>query len=142
MSDIVVDSSVVVKWVLPEADSKQAERLFDDVIGRRERLLVLDLGVVEAANAVWKRAHRKMIRAEEARRLVGDLLAMPLQVQPANRLLVAALEIAVKYDHTIYDALFVALVHDLGLPGVTADEPLWQAVRADFPTIILLRNWQ
>ncbi len=83
-----------------------------------------------------------MIRAEEARRLVGDLLAMPLQVQPANRLLVAALEIAVKYDHTIYDALFVALVHDLGLPGVTADEPLWQAVRADFPTIILLRDWQ
>jgi hypothetical protein len=39
------------------------------------------------------------------------------------------------------DALFVALAQDLGLRGVTADEPLYNAVHADFPQIILLRNW-
>jgi len=39
------------------------------------------------------------------------------------------------------DALFVALTQDLGLPGVTSDEPLYRAVHADFPQIVLLRDW-
>jgi predicted nucleic acid-binding protein len=37
--------------------------------------------------------------------------------------------------------LFVALSQDLGLQAVTADEPLYNAIHADFPQIILLRNW-
>jgi predicted nucleic acid-binding protein len=49
-------------------------------------------------------------------------------------------EIAVKYDRTIYDALFVALAKEKGLQGVTADEPLFNVTHADFPQIILLRN--
>ena len=142
MNDIVVDASIVVKWVLPELDSKQAARLFDDVVGQGGRLLVLDLGLVEAANAVWKKGHRKLVPPDEVRRLVRDLLAIPVQIQPANKLLTTALEIAVKHDRTIYDALFVALARDLRLPGVTADEPLWQAVHADFPNVVLLRDWR
>ncbi len=73
MSDIVVDSCVVAKWVLPEPDTD-------------------------------------------------------------------AFEIAVKYDRSAYDALFVALSQKLGVPGVTADEPLFHAVHADFPHIELLRH--
>ena len=52
-----------------------------------------------------------------------------------------ALEIAAKYGRAFYDALFVALCQDLGLPGITADEPLYHAVHADFPQIVLLRDW-
>ena len=40
-----------------------------------------------------------------------------------------------------YDALFVALCQDLGLQGVTADEPLNNVIHTDFPQISLLRNW-
>jgi hypothetical protein len=39
-------------------------------------------------------------------------------------------------------ALFVALTADLLVQGITADEPLWSAVRADFPLVLLLRNQQ
>ena len=52
-----------------------------------------------------------------------------------------SLEISAKYHLAVCDALFVALAQELGLTGVTADEPLYLAVRADFPQIILLRNW-
>ena len=62
-------------------------------------------------------------------------------MEPASRLLRPALEIAARYDRAVYDALFVALTQDRGLPGVTADEPLYQAVGADFPQILLLRDW-
>ena len=41
----------------------------------------------------------------------------------------------------VYDALFVALVQDLGVKGVTADEPLYNTTHADFPRIMLLREW-
>jgi predicted nucleic acid-binding protein len=142
MSDVVVASCVVAKWVLPEPDSNLAVALFHDVTGRGERLLVLDVAIVEAANAVWKQEHRGLIDAAEANHLIEELLAFSLHVRRANRLLPAAMEIAVEYDRSVYDALFVALCDDLGLPGVTADEPLWRAVHADFPNIVLLRDWR
>jgi len=55
MSDTVVDSSVVAKWVLPESDSPQTHRLITEVALKGERLIVLDLALVEVTNAIWKR---------------------------------------------------------------------------------------
>ena len=141
MSDVVVDSCVIAKWVLPETDSAQAMRLLTSVVGGNERLFALDIALIEAMNAVWGRHHRRLISTEDAHGFVSDLLDTPVHFQLADRLLKAAFEIAVKYNRAIYDALFVALAQDLRLPGVTADEPLWQAVHADFPNIILLQDW-
>jgi predicted nucleic acid-binding protein len=141
MSDTVVDSSVAAKWILPEADSAQALRLITDIAMAGERLIVLDLAFVEISNAIWKRVHRGLATLPEARKFLDELLRSPVHVQQAHHLLVPALEIAAKYDRAVYDALFVALVQDLGLKGVTADEPLYQAVHADYPQIVLLRNW-
>ena len=141
MSDTVVDSSVVAKWILPEPDSAQAERLITEVALKGERLIVLDLAFVEVTNAVWKRYHRGLATLDETRQFLDDLLQSPVDVEPAVRLLKPALEIAAKYHRAVYDALFVALCQDLGLQGVTADEPLYKAIHTDFPQVILLRNW-
>jgi predicted nucleic acid-binding protein len=141
MSDVVVDSSVVVKLVLPESDSEQAVRFVNTVVGRGERLHVLDLALLESANAIWKRRHRGLISLPEARRFASEISAIPVQTQPANKLLAAATEIAFMYDRSIYGALFIALVQEMRLPGVTSDEPLWRSVRTDFPDVWLLRDW-
>jgi predicted nucleic acid-binding protein len=141
MSDTVVDSSVVAKWILPEADSAQAQRLITEVALNGDRLIVLDLAFTEVANAIWKRHHRGLATLAEARQLLDELLRSPVQIEAGQRLLTAALEIAARHDRAIYDALFVALSQDLGLSGVTADEPLFHAVHAEFPQVILLRDW-
>jgi predicted nucleic acid-binding protein len=141
MSDTVVDSSVVAKWILPEPDSAQAQRLITEVALKGQRLIALDLAFTEVANAIWKRYHRGLATLDEARQFLEDLLHSPVRLEPAARMLKPALEIAARYDRAIYDALFIALSHDLGLPGVTADEPLFNAVHADSPQIILLRDW-
>src|SRR5262245_63429447 len=122
MSDTVVDSSVVAKWILPEPDSAHAARLITDVALKGERLIVLDLVFVEVTNAIWKRYHRSLATLDDTRQFLDDVLLGPVHVEPANRLLKPALEIAAKYDRAVYDALFVALAQDLGLAGVTADE--------------------
>ena len=141
MSDIVVDSSVIAKWILPEPDSVQAQRLVSEVALKGGRLIALDLAFAEVTNAIWKRYHRGLATLDEARQFLDDLLQIPVHVEGTIRLLKPALEVAAKYDRAIYDALFVALCEDLALPGVTADEPMYGAVHTDFPGIILLRNW-
>jgi len=141
MSDIVVDSSVVAKWIIAEPDSPQAQRLISEVALKGDRLIVLDLAFVEVANAIWKLHHRGLATLDQTRQFLDKLLPIPVHIQPANRLLKPALEIAAKYHRAVYDALFVALCQDLGLQGVTADEPLYNVVHTDFPQVILLRNW-
>src|SRR5687767_8768424 len=128
MSDVVVDSSVVAKWILPEPDSAQAQRLISEVALKGERLFVLDLAFVEVTNAIWKQYYRGLASLDEARQLLDKLLRIPVHVEDAHRLLKPALEIAAKYSRAVYDALFVSLCQDLGLPGVTADEPLYNAI--------------
>jgi predicted nucleic acid-binding protein len=110
---------------------------------QKKRLIILDLVLVEVTNAIWKLHHRGLVTLDEARQLLADLLKVSVSanIEPANRLLKPALEIAAKYDRAVYDALFVALCQDLGLPGVTADEPLQKGIQTDFPQIALLRNW-
>lgn len=141
MSDVVVDSSVIAKWFVPEVDSPQAHRMMVETVTAGDRLFALDLVVVEVANVIWKKHRRKLITLKEARGSVADLLKCAVQTEPAARLLDQAFNIAVKYDRAVYDALFVALVQDLGVKGVTADEPLYNATHADYPQIVLLRNW-
>jgi len=141
MPDTVVDSCVVTKWVLVETDSAQANRILVDAARSGDQLIGLDLVLPEVTNAIWKRYHRGLLTLDEARNCLGALLRTPVKPQPTAPLLSAALEIAARYRCAIYDAAFVALARHLGLKGVTADQPLYNAVHADFPEIVLLRDW-
>jgi hypothetical protein len=62
MSDIVVDSSVVAKWILPEFDSPHAQKLITEVAMRGDRLIVLDLAFpeVEGRRTLATRAANRM----------------------------------------------------------------------------------
>src|SRR5438132_908310 len=66
----------------------------------------------------------------------------PAAGAPAAGLLSASLDIAIKYDRAVYDALFIALAQDRSARAVTADEPLFNVTHSDFPKVILLRDWR
>ena len=114
MSDTVVDSSVVAKWIVPEPDSAQADRLIAEVALKGERLIVLDLAFVE--DAIWKRYHRGLATLDETRQFLDDLLHNPVHFEQALRLLKPGLEIAAKYHRAVYDAL---MCRPLPRPAVT-----------------------
>jgi predicted nucleic acid-binding protein len=141
MSDLVVDSSVAVKWFLPEPDSPKAVQVRNEVITAGGRLIVLDLVLAEVTNAIWNKHRQMKITILAAQQALADLQGFPMQRESAARLLDDAFDIAVKYDRAVYDALFVALAQDLGVKGVTSDEPLYNTTHADFPQIVLLRDW-
>ncbi len=135
---LVIDSSVVAKWILPEEDSLKAVRLTD---GSNDPLIVLDLALIEVANAIFVRQLRKKITADEAGRFFEVLSSIQVPMIPSGDLLRRGFGLALKYRCAVYDALFVAVVEKLGCDGVTADEKLYRAVVGDFPKIKLLSAW-
>jgi len=137
MSEIVVDSSVAVKWLVPEPDSGKAFAFRAQALAAGDRLVVLDLLFPEVANAIWKSQRRGLITSAEADGFIALLSNLRVGTFPALDLLKRGYEIAKKYDRSVYDALFVALVEARGARGVTADRPLLQAVEKDFPQIAL-----
>ena len=141
MSNIVADSCVLAKWILPEADSPLALRVLTQTLQQGGRVVILDLAIIEVANAIWKRHHQGIATRDQCRQFLTLLMNAPVQIEPAARLVQAAWEIAAQYDRSIYDSLFIALAKDLGIPGITADGPLQRVVYADFPEIILLSQF-
>ena len=115
MTDDVVDSSIVAKWILPEADSALAQRHITDAAMKGHRLLALDLAIVEVANAIWKQHYRGLATWTEAQSFLDSLIQCPVHKESALQLLQPALAIAAKYKRTIYDALFVALAREIFL---------------------------
>jgi predicted nucleic acid-binding protein len=140
-SDWAVDSSVGAKWVLTEPDTPLAVRMADDVRAAGGRVIILDLARIEIANAIRNSYHRGLLSLAEAETAFIELTGISADVREAAPLLSAAFSLATRYGLAVYDALFVALTVALGIPGVTADEPLYRAVHADHPQIHLLRNW-
>ncbi len=121
----VVDASVAVKLLVKEPLSDRAQQVFRrsdrDPLGR---LCVPDFFFLECANALWKYVRRFGYPVPEADENMVDLLCMPLEVRPASELAQDALDIAIGFDITAYDACYVALARRLGVPLVTADERL------------------
>ena len=123
MTPLVVDSSVAVKWFIPEVLSDQAARMLDDSY----ELLAPDLLISEFGNVLWKKIRRGEIVTSEAREILSAFRRVPLEIHPGLELVEAALEIAVAHGRTVYDALYVALAVAQDCPLVTADDRLAQA---------------
>ena len=119
---LVVDASVGLKWVLPEADSHLAQALAES----DEPLLVPDFWLNEACYVLWVQVRRKLLTPAEAREAFALLCA---QVQPTPtaelRLHETALEIGLAINHPTYDTLYVAAAIAMGADKVVvvADAP-------------------
>lgn len=116
----MVDSSVAVKWFVPETGSDRAAALLDSSL----HLAAPDLLYPEAGNVVWKKVERGELSAREARDVINGLGRVPIAITESTQLLEAALEIAIASHRTVYDSLYVALAVARECDFVTADERL------------------
>lgn len=120
----MVDASVAIKWYLPESGSNRAASL----LRAGERLVAPDLLIAEVGNVLWKR--RRDVTAEEIEAIgIALTSACPLSLYPSSSLLQGALWVALAYDRTVYDSLYLALAVSEDCPLVTADERLRNALR-------------
>ncbi len=125
MTPLVVDASVVVKWLLPEVHSSAARR----VLTEENQLLAPDLLWAELGNVLWKKCRAHEIDAEEARDLLRDFKRFPVSTVPSILLVSAALDIASLANRSVYDSLYLALAMSRRCRFVTADRRLHGALR-------------
>lgn len=112
---MVVDASVAVKWVVPEAGSDAAS----DLLSRE--LWAPSLWLAEAANALRKKSRRGEITEDEARRRAQDLVDAPIEPIELPILLPTAMRMAGELGHSIYDCFYLAAALLRGVALVTAD---------------------
>jgi predicted nucleic acid-binding protein len=123
LSDLVIDASVAIKWVIEEDGTKEALAL------RRLALAAPDLLVAECGNVLWKKVRRRELSEREAAFAAGLLARADIELVAMRPYLEAATRIAVALDHPAYDCFYVALAEAEGLRLVTADADLVRAVR-------------
>jgi predicted nucleic acid-binding protein len=125
VSRFVVDTSVAIKWFLPEPHSDHARKF---LTGEHE-LLAPDLLLAEFGSVLWKRIRGGEMKAEEAVAVLSALMEAPLHVRPSAALIAPALEIAVRTQRTVYDSLYLSLALREKAPLVTADLRLFNALQ-------------
>jgi predicted nucleic acid-binding protein len=79
---------------------------------------------IECTNILWKYVRRFDYPADKASKNLMNLEKLALQRIPTSDLMVGALDIAVSYTISAYDACYVAHAQRLNVPLVTADEKL------------------
>jgi predicted nucleic acid-binding protein len=141
MDNLVVDSSVAVKWFVVEPYSTEAQRILDAYQNGTISFLAPDLINAELGNIVWKKHIFQGLAASDAQDILDKFRRLQLTFTPTAELLEAAYKIAVAHRQTVYDALYLALSVRENCQCVTADEKLLNAVSSTFPNLIWLANW-
>lgn len=124
MSVYVVDSSVAIKWFVPEVDAAAAVRL----PASGAQLHAPDFIDVELAAIAWKKIRRDGLTRAEADFITSSLPVLPLQKHPTGPLVSTAFDIADRTNRSVYDCLYLALADQLDGTMVTADEKLVNAL--------------
>ncbi|RIK45033.1 MAG: twitching motility protein PilT [Chloroflexi bacterium] len=141
MEPIVVDSSVVIKWFVPEPLSDEALRLLTAYETGALSLLAPDLLCAELGNIIWKKQTLQGLEAADAEAALAALFDLDIIVTPSATLLDTAYHLAVTHRRTVYDMLYVALGLRVNCRFVTADERLVNAVQTLLPNVVWLGNW-
>lgn len=121
---LVLDSSVAVKWALPESGSPKALALRDDARNNVHELIAPDVFASEVAHALTRAERQKIIPVGEALTHLMDILQAGPALQSFLPLLPRAVEISSQTRVAITDCLFVALAEQEQCKVVTADERL------------------
>jgi predicted nucleic acid-binding protein len=138
----VIDAGVVVKWFISEVDSDIAHQLLERYLQGVDTPVAPDLLIAECGNVLWRRCRQGDITPEEATESLADLLTLQVPLVPATSLVQSALQLALQYQRTVYDALYLTLAQERNCDLITADERFFNALSAQFPHLQLLRNWQ
>lgn len=130
---LVVDASVGLKWLVKEEHSGFAYA----VLAGRDSLIAPPLFRVELASAVRKKIRLGELPAGTAQALVAEIADVPVFEMPTGALLLGAMSIALRFNRSIYDSLYVALALQERCALVTADRRLYDAVAPSYPETML-----
>jgi predicted nucleic acid-binding protein len=115
----VVDTSVAIAWYLTEGFSTPARRWQARMLDGSAELIVPSLHYWEFANVLRTRVRRGEMDGASGAEVYALHLDAPLILVEPDR--AAVLSLALKYDATAYDAVYLALCLSHNIPLLTAE---------------------
>ena len=134
----VIDSSVAVKWAIPEIDTSKALQLREDLRNAVHELLAPDAFAIEVAHALTRAERQRRIMVGQSKVFLTDILQTAPQLRPSFPLLGRACDISSKMRIGIYDCLYVTLAEQEGCEFITADDKLVKNLQLAFSFIVPL----
>jgi len=113
---IVIDSSIALKWVLPEEGSEQALRYVQG-----GGLAEPDILLVETANVLAKKVRAKDLAPEVAIQALGMVKTAVPRLIASDLLVPRAMELSIALSHPVYDCVFLACAEHLDSRLATRD---------------------
>ncbi len=126
MSPYVVDTSVAVKWFLPEVHSAAALRLHAPT----HRLHLPTFSIVELGNVLCKKVRRNEVTIAESESILALFRRLPLTIHSDEESLALAFDLAHLTQRSLYDCLSLALAIRLTGEMVTADRKFFNALKS------------
>jgi|SRR5579883_2245449 len=129
---IVVDTSLVLKWIVYEEDSLIAQNLLTEWATEHAVLLAPNLLMCEVTNSLYKKVRRDEITLKTAMYAIETLMTINLNFQKVvdKELSLKAFSFALTYNlPATYDAHYLALAERENCEFWTADERLYNSVR-------------
>ncbi len=123
----VVDTSVAIAWYLPEKFSVSARGWQRRLLEGGAELLVPSLHYWEFANVLRIRVRRGELDGGSASEVYSLHLDAPLAIVEPDRS--AVLDIALRYETTAYDAVYLALCLANDIPFLTGERPTTPWIR-------------
>jgi predicted nucleic acid-binding protein len=127
--EALLDTSVVVKWFVPEEDSEKALSLRRAQEDRELQLYAPEVLLMELANALRYSSEFSAGEIIEALETLFELniLLMPFSLDALN----LAVTLSMEHDLAVYDAYFLALAQALEIPLITADRRMLSRLTAE-----------
>lgn len=127
---LIIDSSVVIKWYLPDEFNPQALKLKTDFSSEIIAISVPLIIFYEVNNILRTTTKQLRIDSDKAIKAYGDFLDLNFQTYASKELLQKTLETAFKLDVSSYDASYIALAEQLNIPFYSADEKLVEKAKS------------
>ena len=142
MARAVIDASTLMAALLPGEPTKRAareilERFTDDLL----QLIAPTLLSYEVANSLLK-AERKPERGvskEAVDAILEELDRLGITLVPVS--MEEMIAMARRYDRWAYDASYLALAEREGIPLITADKRLYNAVKKRFDKVVWVEDY-
>ena len=120
----VVDASVGIKQFVPDPLSPKVNQLFAHLTIPGTEFFIPDQFYIEIANILWKYVRAVQLTATQVQANLATLKALSLRVISTADLMEEAVNIAIAYGISAYDASYVALSQRVSSPLLTLDQRL------------------
>jgi predicted nucleic acid-binding protein len=130
VKQVVVDASVVLKWYLDDENhSQKALHLLARYVSDELDILAPSLLEYEVINGLIIAQKRGRIKEGKILAAIDGFIDLGIKLKNLSHLHPKVLHYCMIYNRSAYDASYMAIAAEAGIPMITSDKGLYNAVK-------------